>query len=158
MSFEYFKKILFISILGLPYLALGQSPEEEDYNAHKSIVTVINDSNGTVSVRQSSNLDALVGYAGGSTDDRGLGYRIQIFSDNNVRTAKANAEHRKRLIEAQNPEIRTYLTFESPYWRVRVGDYRTQSEAASALRELKSSFPSFASDFRVVRERINVPQ
>lgn len=129
------------------------------------IIDAINVPDGKVEVFQPMELNRLVGHsensiAGGAAYDskRGIGYRIQVFSDNNIRTAKSNAEYRKRQIESQMPEIRGYLTFESPYWRVRVGDFRTQAEAAAALRELKSAFPAYASDFRLVRERINSEQ
>lgn len=129
------------------------------------IIDAINVPNGKVEVIQPMQLDRITGHAEGGKSNvnaaeskRGIGYRIQVFSDNNIRTAKANAEYRKRLIESQMPDMRGYLTYEAPYWRVRVGDFRTQAEASAALRELKASFPTFASDFRLVRERINSEQ
>ena len=91
-----------------------------------------------------------------STSSRRAGYRIQVFSDNNQRTAKANAEYRKRSIEQRMPGTRAYLLFESPYWRVRVGDYSSHSEAEAAMAEIRSAFPAFSSDLRIVRERVNM--
>lgn len=122
-----------------------------------TIVESINEANGSVTVVQPMELDRITSRfdSKGTQSKRGMGYRIQVFSDNNTRTAKANAEYRKRTIQAQMPELRAYLTFESPYWRVRVGDFRTQAEAAAAMRQLKEAFPAFANDFRLVRERIN---
>lgn len=130
-----------------------------------SIVDAINNADGTIYIYQSAALDAIVAPNQGiSSDERtsesssaarsNVGYRIQVFSDNNMRSAKSNAEHRKRLIEQARPEWRTYITFESPYWRVRVGDFRSQTEADAAMRELKASFPSMAADMKLVRERI----
>lgn len=124
-----------------------------------TIVESINEAHGSVTVVQPMELDRITGRfdskGANAQSKRGMGYRIQVFSDNNTRTAKANAEYRKRTIQAQMPELRAYLTFESPYWRVRVGDFRSQSEAAAAMRQLKEAFPAFANDFRLVRERIN---
>ncbi len=90
-----------------------------------------------------------------SAASRRAGYRIQVFSDNNMRTAKANAEYRKRSIEQRMPGTRAYLLFESPYWRVRVGDYSSHSEAEAAMDEIRNAFPAFSSDLRIVHERIN---
>lgn len=85
-----------------------------------------------------------------------VGYRIQVFDDNNVRTAKHDAENRKRQMESRFPEFRVYLQFNSPYWRVKVGDFRTRSEAEAALAAIKASFPTIAPQIRVVRDHINI--
>lgn len=86
------------------------------------------------------------------------GFRIQIFSDNNVRTAKSNAEYRKRTVEQRMPGTRAYLKYESPYWRVQVGDYRTRAEAENAMAELRNAFPAYAADLKIVNERVNIIQ
>ncbi|MDE7238043.1 MAG: SPOR domain-containing protein [Paramuribaculum sp.] len=51
--------------------------------------------------------------------------------------------------------MRTYVTYNSPYWRLRVGDFRTQAEAAAAAEELRQAFPRSAKEIRVVRDNIN---
>lgn len=84
-----------------------------------------------------------------------VGYRIQVFDDNNPQTAKAGASERKALIENKFPEFQGYVTFNSPYWRVKVGDFRTRSEAEAAMGALRVAFPTLASQFRVVRDKIN---
>ena len=85
-----------------------------------------------------------------------VGYRIQVFDDNNVRTAKHEAQNRKRQMENRFPEYRAYTQFNSPYWRVKVGDFRTRSEAEAALAAIKAAYPGLSSQLRVVRDRINV--
>lgn len=55
-----------------------------------------------------------------------VGYRIQVFDDNNPRTARGEAQNRKRLLESRFPQLRGYMQFNSPYWRVRMGDFRSQ--------------------------------
>lgn len=153
---------LLVSASVCAYAQTEVEAEPLDSVPAQTIVESINDAQGSVVVVQpmeldriTSRFDAKGANAAGVHSKRGMGYRIQVFSDNNMRTAKANAEYRKRTIQAQMPELRAYLTFESPYWRVRVGDFRSQSEAAAVLRQLKEAFPAFAGDFRLVRERIN---
>lgn len=145
--------------------AMAQTRNYQSADSVISIVDAINNADGTIYIYQSAAIDAIVApnQVGGSEErasesssatKSNVGYRIQVFSDNNMRSAKSNAEHRKRLIEQARPEWRTYITFESPYWRVRVGDFRSQTEADAAMRELKASFPSMAPDMKLVRERI----
>lgn len=153
---------IFLSLLLCGICAFGQSHEAPD--SVVNIVAAINGAGENITVSQSNDLYKITSHAGSgdavssSQSQRGLGYRIQVFSDNNARTAKANAEYRKHLIESQMEGLRGYLTYESPYWRVRIGDFRTQAEASTVMRQLKSMFPAFANDLRLVRERINPAQ
>lgn len=80
---------------------------------------------------------------------------MEVFADNNVRTAKSRATAKRRNLMARLPQYRVYLTFQSPYWRVRVGDFRTRGEAEGAMAEIRRIFPSYSSDLRIVRDRIN---
>lgn len=90
------------------------------------------------------------------TSGRTGGYRIQVFSDNNARTAKNEARVRARNIAAQFPTHQTYVVYSSPYWRLRVGNFRTHEEAQQVADEMKAAFPSYAREIRVVRDRIIV--
>lgn len=84
-----------------------------------------------------------------------VGYRVQVFDDNNVRTAKHDAQNRKRQMESRFPEFRAYMQFNSPYWRVKVGDFKTRSEADAALAAIRAAFPGIGNQMRVVRDHIN---
>lgn len=86
--------------------------------------------------------------------DPSIRYRIQVYSDNNRNTAKANAERRKLQIERAMPGMQGYVSYESPYWRVRMGNFQTEAEAQAAMKQIRSRFPSFESDVRIVRIRI----
>lgn len=91
----------------------------------------------------------------GAQRQRSSGWRIQVFSDSNQRTAKGEARAKSRNISSRFPQYRTYVTYNSPYWRLRVGDFQSQAEANEAAEELKRAFPSYAKEIRVVRDRIN---
>lgn len=91
----------------------------------------------------------------GST--RPAGFRVQVFSDNNVRTAKSEASSKERLISSKFPQYATYVRYTAPYWRLKVGDFRSQQEANAAAEELRKAFPSYAKEIRVVPDRINIP-
>ena len=86
---------------------------------------------------------------------RMAGYRIQVFSDNNYRTAKNEANAKARVFSERFPEMRTYVVYNSPFWRLRVGDFRSQDEALEKVVEIKEAFPQYSREIRVVRDRIN---
>lgn len=87
---------------------------------------------------------------------RMAGFRVQVFSDNNARTAKNEARSKQRVISSRFPQYQTYVMYTSPYWRLKVGDFRTQQEANSAADELRKAFPGYSKEIRVVRDRVNV--
>lgn len=82
------------------------------------------------------------------------GYRVQVFSGNNPRTARAEAHGRAAAIGAEFPEWATYVSFDSPYWRLKVGDFRSYEDGQAALSLLKKHFPAYAKEMRLVRDRI----
>ena len=87
------------------------------------------------------------------------GFRIQVFSDGtNQHSLEARARARGNAIVARFPKYRgqVYSFSSSPYWYTRVGNFRTQNEASTALSELKSAFPQYAGEMRVVKSQIVV--
>ncbi|MDE7419610.1 MAG: SPOR domain-containing protein [Muribaculaceae bacterium] len=87
------------------------------------------------------------------------GYRIQVFSDGrNQSSLEARAKARGNAIVARFPKYRgqVYTFSSAPNWYTRIGNFRTEEEAQKALDELKRSFPTFSSEMRVVKSKINV--
>lgn len=69
------------------------------------------------------------------------GYRIQIFFDSGNNSKKTAQTIREKFMELY-PDVAAYLTFNSPYYRVRIGDYRTKLEAEGVLYQLASIYPN----------------
>jgi hypothetical protein len=66
------------------------------------------------------------------------GFRIQVMNSpdrGKVFAAKA------RLYE-QFPDWKPYLLYQSPNYKLRVGNFKTQEEAEDAMKQLSKSFPS----------------
>lgn len=88
---------------------------------------------------------------------RHAGYRIQVFSDGrNMRSIEAMAKARGSAIVSKLPKYRgqVYTFSKSPNWYTRVGNFRSQEEANSALAELRRVFPQYASEMRIVKSQI----
>ena len=89
------------------------------------------------------------------TASRTAGYRVQVYSDGNQRTAKAETQRKAAAVSHRFPNMRTYTSYSAPFWRLRVGDFRTRREAEDAAASLRSAFPAYRNEIRVVRDRIN---
>jgi hypothetical protein len=83
------------------------------------------------------------------------GYRIQIFSSfgNDSRDRSRNTRVHFLTKFPDFDPVRVYSTYEPPFIKVRVGDYRNRQEALEDYREISKSFP----DSYIVKSRINYP-
>jgi len=82
------------------------------------------------------------------------GYRVQVFSSNVQRTAKAEAFRIKALMEEKFQERGVYESYSAPFWKVRIGDFRTREEAQELLAELMRTFPSLRREMYIVSDVI----
>ncbi|MBO6026853.1 MAG: SPOR domain-containing protein [Bacteroidales bacterium] len=80
------------------------------------------------------------------------GFRVQIFMEIG-NEAVDHAEVVKAEFEETIPELPIYLSYEQPYYRLRVGDFRNRVEAEKYLRILK---PKYSLAF-VTADVINPP-
>ena len=67
------------------------------------------------------------------------GFRVQIFMEIG-NEAVDHAEAMKKDFMENFPELPIYLSYEQPYYRLRVGDFRNRVEAEKYLRILKPKY------------------
>ena len=66
----------------------------------------------------------------------GKGFRVQIYNGyDREKAIKVKTEFMR-----QYPGMRTYLTYASPHFRVKVGDYRNLSDAVGMLKEANAMY------------------
>lgn len=65
------------------------------------------------------------------------GYRVQIHFG----SEKAKAIEVKTKFSTQYNSIRSYLDYQQPYFKIRIGDFRTKLEAYKLLQEITIDFP-----------------
>ena len=119
-----------MAVVMMAFSSVAQSPDVPE--ERPTIIDHIEES-GKIAIEMPDALLNRVQYVAEKEDVKPLtgkmgGYRIQVFSDNNARTAKSEARTRARNISAQFPQYPTYVVYSSPYWRLRVGNFRTQDE------------------------------
>lgn len=109
--------------------------------------------NAEVTVYQSSAIrDAFNAYKAANALSSITGYRIRVYYDN-VRSSRTDSEEVAKSLCRIYPWLPVYRTYESPYFRVAVGDFRTPDEAMKLFNELKVRYPMAF----IVKETINYP-
>ena len=85
------------------------------------------------------------------------GYRVQVYSSNQQQKAKIEAlELEAKLKEKVNQTI--YVQYLPPFWKVRLGDFKTYDEAREYKKLFVQLFPSMMGDTYIVRDKIQVIQ
>ena len=110
-------------------------------------VEVVKDARIDTFAARRTDLNKTGGVADGVTVN---GFRVQIFT----------GENRKDAYSAQGkfleefPDIRTYIIYNEPNFKVRAGDFRTRMEAEKLQEELKKWFTGTF----IISEKINPPK
>ena len=99
------------------------------------------ESDGYVSVSQDLSIEALLDrYIMLCAERKAYpGWRVQIFLSS-ARDARAKAEQIKKIFETQHPEYGVYLAYKAPFFKVRVGDFRTKNEAVKFKNKIQKQF------------------
>jgi hypothetical protein len=85
------------------------------------------------------------------------GYRVQIYSSNQQQAAKSQAlELEAKLKDALTQTV--YVQYLPPFWKVRIGDFRTYEEAREYKKLFVSQYPEMTGDTYIVRDKIQVLQ
>lgn len=117
-------------------------------------------SEGAIEISAAPEINALIGrtVTGQSSTEyiKANGFRIQLYSGNTAKTSKEEAFRRQELINEEFPDVSTYVTYQAPYWRLRVGDFRTQEEAYLLMKQITKEMSTLKKESYVVKDEIKV--
>jgi len=69
------------------------------------------------------------------------GFRVQIFFESGP-NSKSTATAKMNSFQNQYPDVKTYLSYKEPYYRVRVGNFRTMIEAVGFQKKIAEEYPN----------------
>ena len=154
------KRLLIIAILALlpgvmlraqEYRVDNGSAQVDSTLVGRSVLSVLGSG---VTVNQSAAMkSAFDSYVSANASKKVSGYRIRVYYENN-QNARNRSEAIAKTISGTYPGIGVYRTFESPNFKVCVGDFRTKDEALKLYHALKSSYPTAI----ILKETINYPR
>jgi len=116
-----------------------------------SIISVVGQD---INIKRNSAVDSLVSLHKkiNKIDSLVPGFRVQIFFESG-NFSKKKAMETAEGFAISYPLIKYYLSFNEPYYRIRVGDFRTMIEAKGFLMNILNEHPSAF----VVEEMIHNP-
>ena len=80
------------------------------------------------------------------------GWRVNIFFESGNNSKKMAVETKAKFVQ-NYANVPCYVVFQEPYYKVRVGDYRTRMEAEKLLKEIVNEYPNAF----VIEDVINYP-
>ena len=128
------KKILsFIAIL---FCALTLSAQNNIVNELQRDIP----GKGKVRITQPEGLSALMGSIAVKGEKRQVeGYRVLVYSGNNSRAARDEANKMAQFMRENFPGAEVYVEFDPPIRSCQYGDYRTREEAEAVMYKLKAT-------------------
>ncbi|PWK20884.1 SPOR domain-containing protein [Xanthomarina spongicola] len=94
---------------------------------------------GTVTINQDKDIDKLLAIKKemNESEDTSDRYRIQIYSGN-----RSEAEKAQSTFKSLNIDLPSKLVYETPNYKIWVGNFRDRLEADRALKKVKTKFPT----------------
>ena len=156
------KKLLLILMALMPAILMANdiAPQMEETSVADTVAfekPYILDDMPRVRVHQDSLMEMLLKEKiyGKSAQIEINGFRVQIFSSNRQQTAKEEAlVLEKKMTEALSTAV--YVAYIAPFWKVRLGNFRTYDEANAFKVQLITQFPELQGDTYIVRDKIQV--
>jgi hypothetical protein len=158
---DMFRRIF--SIFAVILLILCQIQAQKNQNSKRNnIFETLSETDSithaTVKIHQDKRIETLLANKKATNQATSNGFRVQVFSSNIQQTAKNNAFNIEKQIQESFPEIPVYVNYSSPYWKVRVGDFKTRFSAQSFRNQLVDKFPTMKSEIYIVPEQIVVSE
>jgi len=81
------------------------------------------------------------------------GFRVEIFFSSEI-NARLKAQNIKNEFLSAYPDYNVYITFVSPDFKVKVGDFRTRNDALRLMKIIQGQFPKAF----VVPDKVEFPK
>jgi len=81
------------------------------------------------------------------------GWRVQIYNSSGT-NSRSEAQTARKQFLAKYPEVGAYLIYQPPFFKIRVGDFRTKDAAYTFYKKILSDFPVSY----LITDQINYPK
>ena len=162
------RKILFILAIYLPTVLIAQTdilPTDsilvnDTVSIDSMHITLIMDDMSNAIVHQDSTItqlmmDKVTGRVRGEQIIDG--FRVQIYASNQQQVAKNESLMLQQRIEPLL-DVPVYAISEPPFWKVRIGNFKTREEANTYKDILLNMFPDMVGSTYVVPDKITITQ
>ncbi len=147
MKFSIAGVVFFLLSLGI----FAQEPLYEPSSDNSILSSLLQQ----VNVHQDARIDSLLEHhVDANRRKNGVGgYRLEIFFSSGSNAREEALSKKTRFLKLY-PEITAYMSYQSPNFKVRVGDCRTKSDALRLKEEIRRDYPNAF----IVPETIQFPK
>jgi len=125
------QKVKLLAFLSFMFIHCGISAQEQLIDENHIPLTKAQSFNALIELHKQINL----------LDSSIPGFRIQIFFESG-NYSKSLALEVKQEFETKYLNQKAYVSFNEPYYRVRVGDFRSKIEAIGFLKKIIRKYPN----------------
>lgn len=146
-------------LLTITVLLYSQNGNADSIYTNQDIFSLLQDDSfgGDIDFYQDPSLHVLIDKSARLNEKNGIdGFRIQIYSGSGS-SAREKAHAVEEEFYQSYPEITNcpvYIDYRQPYFRVKIGDFRTKNEAYFVFQQIKEDFPTSY----IVKSKINYPE
>lgn len=132
--------VLIFFFLSLTVIVFSQT---ETFKLEDSGITPseIKTADGTVLITQDLRLRQIVKRHIEVSNNKFDGWRVQIFFGSGQKAMAQAQNAKKKFLIRYGNKNGAYIVYESPFFKVRVGDFRTKAEAMYFKSQIERTFP-----------------
>ncbi len=108
----------------------GITPSYKSYN------------DGKISITQDIKILQLVKKQNELSKNKFKGWRVQIYFNSGQKAMREAQNTKAKFLARYGKKHRAYMVYNSPYYKIQVGDFRTKAEALFFKNKIKDSFPN----------------
>ncbi len=128
------KTFVMVSLLAAAF-CYGQVPDTTTIPADTGTVIVHKDPRVDLLIKKQAQINEETSRDARRTDK---GYRLMIISTN----SRDEAIAAKTKVYTYFPELKAYLWYQSPYFRVKAGNFKDRKDAESYQKKMSAYFPN----------------
>ena len=136
-------RLFLATIFLLIQLSVNSQTNKINFEETGIFYTIDDAACGTASITQDQRLlSILKKHIDSNKNDQSFpGWRVQVYFGSG-NGARSNGHSIIENIVKKYPEIKAYLIYEAPFFKVRVGNFRNRNEAVQFRTKLLSSYPN----------------
>ena len=140
----------------LMFCAVSAFSQSDTTQSITDVLAETKDGYGTITINQDPRIQELVNThvaINKSNSGKVQGWRVQIYNSSGT-NSRNEAQNVRKLFLSKYPDMGAYLIYQPPFFKIRVGDFRTYEEANEVFGQLKET-----GRFReavIVKSKVNV--
>lgn len=148
------KKSILFTLLILTTIIVHAQRETLRLEETGYLHTGISAKDGKIILSQNPNLNNIIKKRINSNENTFPGWRVQIFFESGNTAMSESRKAKEKFLYRYGNSYGAYIIYEAPYFKLRVGDFRSKAEALYFKERISSNFPNSW----VVPDIINYPE